>query len=132
VLRAEVLVIDVKHNNARSYLAMGLFLHCCFNFLFAQQLDVGGEKVTADKILVAPGGWPTKPSIPGIEHAITSNEVFFLPSPPKRIIIVGGGYIAIEFANVFNGYGSKVTQMYRGDLWLRGFDNDVRNHLTVR
>eukprot|EP00960_Hanusia_phi_P066078 766302-Hanusia_phi.AAC.3 len=93
-------------------------------------VDVGGKKYTADKILVAVGGWPSLPKIPGIEHAISSNEAFFLKERPERVIVVGGGYIAIEFAGIFNGYGSKVTQLYRGDLWLRGFDKDVREHLV--
>ncbi|EKX50730.1 hypothetical protein GUITHDRAFT_66527 [Guillardia theta CCMP2712] len=93
-------------------------------------VDVDGKKYTADKILVAVGGWPSLPKIPGIEHAITSNEAFFLKERPQRVIVVGGGYIAIEFAGIFNGYGSQVTQLYRGDLWLRGFDKDVREHLV--
>jgi len=96
----------------------------------AHTVDVGGKKVTADKILVAVGGWPYTPEFPGSEHVITSNEAFFLPTPPKRAIVVGGGYIAVEFANIFHGYGSKVTQLYRGEKWLRGFDGDVRDHLT--
>lgn len=94
-------------------------------------VDVGGKKVTADKILVCVGGWPVVPKFPGSELAITSNEAFFLDKPPKTAIVVGGGYIAVEFANIFNGYGTKVTQLYRGDMWLRGFDNDVRTHLAA-
>uniref|UniRef100_A0A7S2IFZ0 Uncharacterized protein n=1 Tax=Helicotheca tamesis TaxID=374047 RepID=A0A7S2IFZ0_9STRA len=86
--------------------------------------------VTADKVLVAVGGWPFKPSIPGIEHTITSNEIFYLPEQPKRIVIVGGGFIAVEFANIMDGLGSDVTLMYRGDMFLRGFDNDMRTHLA--
>jgi glutathione reductase (NADPH) len=93
----------------------------------AHTVEVGGKKVTADKILVAVGGWPYLPKFEGSEHVITSNEAFFLPTPPKRAIVVGGGYIAVEFAQIFAGYGSKVTQLYRGDKWLRGFDNDVRD-----
>jgi len=97
----------------------------------AHTLDVGGKKVTADKILVAVGGWPSKPTFPGSDLAITSNEAFFLEKPPKTAIVVGGGYIAVEFANIFAGYGTKVTQLYRGDMWLRGFDMDVRTHLAT-
>ena len=85
---------------------------------------------TAEKILVATGAWPSLPPIPGIEHAITSNEAFHLPSLPKRMLIVGGGYIAVEFAGIFNGLGVETTLMYRGANILRGFDNDVRAHLT--
>ena len=86
--------------------------------------------VTAKNILIAVGGWPYKPSnIPGIEHAITSNEIFYLEEQPKRIVVVGGGFIALEFASIMDGLGSDVTLMYRGDLFLRGFDIDMRNHL---
>jgi glutathione reductase (NADPH) len=92
-------------------------------------LDVGGTLVTADKILIATGGWPSIPEFPGNEHVITSNEAFYLDELPRRVLIVGGGYIAVEFAGIFHGYGSKVTQLYRGDLFLRGFDEDVRHHL---
>jgi glutathione reductase (NADPH) len=90
-----------------------------------------GEKktLTAKNILVAVGGWPFKPDIPGIEHTITSNEIFYLPEQPKRIVIVGGGFIAVEFASIMNGLGSDVTLMYRGELFLRGFDQDMREHL---
>eukprot|EP00523_Entomoneis_sp_CCMP467_P010938 CAMPEP_0168739174 /NCGR_PEP_ID=MMETSP0724-20121128/11316_1 /TAXON_ID=265536 /ORGANISM="Amphiprora sp., Strain CCMP467" /LENGTH=522 /DNA_ID=CAMNT_0008786547 /DNA_START=106 /DNA_END=1674 /DNA_ORIENTATION=- len=79
--------------------------------------------------VVATGGWPYKPSIPGIEHTITSNEIFYLPEQPKRIVVVGGGFIALEFAQIMDGMGSDVTLMYRGDLFLRGFDQDVREVL---
>jgi len=96
----------------------------------AHTLDVGGQTVTADKILVATGGWPSVPDFPGREHVITSNEAFFLEELPKRCIIVGGGYIAVEFAGILHGYGSHVTQLYRGDLFLRGFDQDLRSHLA--
>mmetsp|Transcript_21540 Transcript_21540/g.45085 ORF Transcript_21540/g.45085 Transcript_21540/m.45085 type:complete len:534 (+) Transcript_21540:102-1703(+) len=85
--------------------------------------------VTAKNILIAVGGWPFKPDIPGIEHAITSNEIFYLEEQPKRIVVVGGGFIALEFASIMDGLGSDVTLMYRGDLFLRGFDGDMRNHL---
>ena len=88
------------------------------------------RRVTAETILVATGGWPSLPTIPGIEHAITSNEALDLPDLPKRIIIVGGGYIAVEFAGIFNGVGSHVTEVIRGDKILRGFDEDVRDTLT--
>ncbi len=90
-----------------------------------------GTTVTADKILVATGAWPAPPKdLPGVEHAITSNEAFHLPELPKRILIVGGGYIAVEFAGIFNGLGVETTLMYRGPNILRGFDDGVRAHLA--
>jgi glutathione reductase (NADPH) len=95
----------------------------------AHTVAIGERRVTAQHILVATGGWPVKPSIPGIEHAITSNEAFELAALPKRILIVGGGYVAVEFAGIFHGLGSEVTLCYRGEQILRGFDDDVRKHL---
>ena len=89
-------------------------------------IEVGERKVTAETILIATGGHPWKPEIPGIEHAITSDEAFYLDDLPSRVAVVGGGFIACEFAGIFNGLGSKVTQIYRGDAVLRGFDPDVR------
>jgi len=99
-------------------------------FIDAHTLDVGGDTITAETILIATGGWPTLPDIPGIEHAISSNEVFHLADLPKRVAVVGGGYIAVEFAGVFNGLGAETTLLYRGEQILRGFDDDVRNHLA--
>ena len=96
----------------------------------AHTIEVGGETVTAAHILIATGGWPVIPDIPGKEHAITSNEAFYLPDLPRRIVVVGGGYIAVEFAAIFHGYGADVTQLYRGELFLRGFDVDVRRTLA--
>lgn len=96
----------------------------------AHTVEVGGKRVTAERILVATGGWPTVPDIPGNEHIITSNDVFFLDKLPKRAIVVGGGYIAVEFAGIFNGLGVETTQLYRGPLFLRGFDEDVRSFLA--
>jgi glutathione reductase (NADPH) len=89
-----------------------------------------GARVHAETILIATGGWPHMgPEIPGIEHAISSNEAFHLTELPKRIVIQGGGYIAVEFACIFAGLGSKVTLVYRGENILRGFDDDLREHL---
>jgi glutathione reductase (NADPH) len=85
---------------------------------------------SAEKVLVATGGRPVLPPIPGIELAITSNEAFHLQQLPKRIVIVGGGYIAVEFAGIFAGLGVETTLIYRGANILRGFDNDVRAHLA--
>ncbi|MFN3242885.1 MAG: glutathione-disulfide reductase [Planctomycetota bacterium] len=90
------------------------------------EVEVGGRRITADKILIATGGWPRRDTRPGTELGITSNEVFDLPEFPRRILIAGGGYIAVEFAGIFNGLGAEVTQLYRGPLFLRGFDRDVR------
>ncbi len=89
---------------------------------------VGEQQYRAEKILIATGGWPYIPEIPGREYAITSNEVFDLPAFPERLAVVGGGYIAVEFAGIFNGLGAQVTQLYRGPLFLRGFDADIRAH----
>ncbi|KAA9130569.1 glutathione-disulfide reductase [Marinihelvus fidelis] len=87
---------------------------------------VGERRITAERILLAVGGWPWVPDFPGREHVITSNEAFHLESLPGRVIVVGGGYIACEFAGIFNGLGSETHQVYRGDAVLRGFDDDVR------
>lgn len=97
----------------------------------AHTVEIGGKTVTADKILIATGGWPTMPDVPGIEHVITSNEALDLKELPKRMIVVGGGYIAVEFAGVFNGAGVEVTEIIRAPNILRGFDEDVRNHLRA-
>jgi len=94
-------------------------------------VEVNGKRHTAAHILVATGGWPMKPDVPGMEHAITSNEAFFLDRLPPRVLIGGGGYIAVEFAGIFNGLGSHVTQLYRGPLFLRGFDDDARGFLAA-
>ncbi len=98
--------------------------------LDAHTVEVAGRKITATHILVATGGWPTVPDVPGKEHAITSNEAFHLPEMPRRIVIVGGGYIAVEFAGIFHGLGVEVIQLYRGALFMRGFDIDVRKTLA--
>ena len=92
----------------------------------AHTVEVNGTQYHAKKILLATGSWPTKPEFPGNELAITSNEIFDLDSFPQRLLVVGGGYIASEFACIFNGLGAQVTQLYRGDLFMRGFDNDIR------
>ena len=100
-------------------------------FADAHTLRLGsGEAVTAKYVLIATGSAPNHgPAIPGIEHVISSNEAFHLTELPKRIVIQGGGYIALEFAGIFAGFGSDVTVIYRGDNILRGFDEDVRTHL---
>lgn len=85
---------------------------------------------TARRILIATGGRPVKPDFPGAELGITSDEAFHLPTLPKRVMVVGGGYIAVEFAGIFNGLGVETTLLYRGANILRGFDDDVRSHLA--
>jgi len=94
-------------------------------------VEIDGKSYSAEKILVACGGWPTMPRIPGIEHVITSNEALDLPQFPKRIVIVGGGYIAVEFAGIFNALGSDVTIIIRAPEILRSFDEDVRETLSA-
>ena len=94
----------------------------------AHAVAVADRTFTAGKILIATGGWPHIPRFPGSELAVSSNEIFDLEQFPKRLVIVGGGYIAVEFAGIFNGLGSQVTQLYRGPLFLRGFDADIRAH----
>ena len=96
----------------------------------AHTLDVGGETVTADKILIATGGRPETDDVPGAKHAIVSDDAFYLSERPNRVLVVGGGYIAVEFAGIFNGYGADTSLIYRRDLFLRGFDMDVRIHLA--
>jgi glutathione reductase (NADPH) len=94
-------------------------------------VELDGRRVTAKYLLVAAGAHPSLPHLPGIEHAITSNDAFELPALPRRTLIVGGGYIAVEFAGIFNGLGSQVTVSYRGAQILRGFDDDARHHLAA-
>ncbi len=98
----------------------------------AIRLAKSSETITASKILIATGGKPNlDAALPGVEHAITSNEAFDLKELPKRIVVAGGGYIAVEFASIFNGLGSEVTLLYRGEKILRGFDEDLRDGLTA-
>lgn len=92
----------------------------------AHHVAVAGETVSAEKILVATGGWPWVPDFPGKEHVLDSNRVFDLERFPQRFLVLGGGYIAVEFASIFNGLGSESHLVYRGELFLRGFDREVR------
>lgn len=91
---------------------------------------IGEQRVSARHILLATGGWPWVPDFPGREHAITSNEVFHLSELPRRVVVVGGGYIAVEFAGIFNGLGAETQLLYRGELFLRGFDRELREQLA--
>src|SRR5690606_23565814 len=98
--------------------------------LDAHTVEVGGEKYEAERILVATGNWPVIPEFPGRQHVISSNGAFHLREFPRRVIVVGGGYIAVEFAGIFNGLGAKTTLVYRGPLFLRGFDRECREFLA--
>ena len=93
------------------------------------QVEVNGQTYTAGHILIATGGWPQLPDIPGKELAISSNEAFHLQQLPRRVLVVGGGYIAVEFASIFQGLGAQTSLLYRGEMFLRGFDGAVRRHL---
>ena len=88
-----------------------------------------GQRITAGQILIATGGWPVRPNVPGAEHGITSNEVFHLEQFPRRVVIAGGGYIANEFAGIFNEFGAQVTVVNRSDTILRGYDEQIRDRL---
>jgi glutathione reductase (NADPH) len=96
----------------------------------AHTIAIGESRYSTGHILVATGGWPTVPELPGAEHAITSNEAFHLERMPERVIIVGGGYIGVEFAGIFHGLGASVTELYYRALFLRGFDDDARRSVA--
>lgn len=98
--------------------------------LDANTVEVEGVRFTAKNILIAVGGWPFIPDIPGRELAISSNELFYLDTLPKHAVVVGGGYIATEFAGILHGLGVDVEQIYRRDLFLRGFDAEIRQELA--
>jgi glutathione reductase (NADPH) len=93
-------------------------------------VEIEGRRISAANILVATGSRPSVPAIPGIDYAITSDQAFHLPELPRRVIVVGGGYIAVEFTGIYHGLGGEATQLYRGPLFLRGFDEDVRKTLA--
>ncbi len=96
----------------------------------AHTLAVDGRKVTAEHILIATGSRPWIPDFPGAEHVITSDDAFYLPKFPKRAVVVGGGYIGVEFAGILAGLGAETSLLYRGPLFLRGFDDDVRKRVA--
>ena len=98
--------------------------------LDAHTLEVDGREVSAEYILIATGSWPHVPEFPGRELVITSNEAFYLEEFPERVVVVGGGYIAVEFAGIFSGLGAHTTQLYRGPLFLRGFDDSIRRFVV--
>ncbi|MGB8698202.1 MAG: glutathione-disulfide reductase [Thermosynechococcaceae cyanobacterium] len=95
----------------------------------AHTIAIGDQTVTADKILIAVGGRPVKPDIPGVEHTLTSDDMFHLAEQPKRFVVLGGGYIGVEFACILRGMGSEVTQILKYDKILRGFDEDLRTEI---
>ena len=97
----------------------------------ANEVEVDGVRHRAERIVVATGGWPMAADVPGGERAISSNEIFDLARFPARLAVIGGGYIASEFASIFNGLGARVTQLYRGEQILRGFDRDIRSHVAA-
>jgi len=103
--------------------------HACVHD--AHTLEVAGRTITAANILIATGSQPSMPDIPGIELALSSDQIFHLAELPRRIVVVGGGYIAVEFAGIFHALGVATTQLYRGPLFLRGFDDDVREFLAA-
>lgn len=97
----------------------------------AHTVAVGAQRLTAQNILMATGGKPSVPEIAGREHVISSNEIFDIDPFPKRLLVVGGGYIACEFASIFKGLGAQVTQLYRGAQVLRGFDDEIRGFIAA-
>ncbi len=97
----------------------------------AHTVEVEGKHYTAENILVAAGSWPNDHRFEGHEHLITSNEAFYLDELPKRVVVEGGGYIAVEFAGIFAGLGVETTLVYRGEMFMRGFDEDIRHHLKA-
>jgi glutathione reductase (NADPH) len=106
-------------------------LHGRAHIVDRHTLEVAGQRYTSEYILVATGSRPwMPPEVEGIEHAISSDQAFHLPEQPRRLLVLGGGYIAVEFAGILHGLGSEVTQLYRGPLFLRGFDDDARQHLA--
>ena len=112
----------LKNNNVITFKGVG-------NIIDEHTVSIGGNNITAENLLIAVGGWPSTPDIPGIENVISSNEALELKELPKTIAIVGGGYIGVEFASIFASFGVHVTLVLRGDYILRGFDSDVRKKL---
>lgn len=122
--KAEISRLNGIYNNMLDNTGVEVF-NARATLVGPNEVEVGGERVKATRILVATGGWPYMPALPGIEHAVSSNEIFDLEAFPQRILIVGGGYVAVEFAGVFNGLGSQVHLSYRGPQVLKSFDQDM-------
>lgn len=125
----EIQRLNGIHRNLLSDAGVTLF-EVTATLLDDHTVDLGDRTVTAEHILIATGSWPFVPDFPGNEHVITSNEAFYLETFPERVVVVGGGYIAVEFAGIFNGLGAATTQIYRGPLFLRGFDDGVRRFVA--
>ncbi len=125
VVNKEVARLSQVHMNLLNKFGVELFRGYA-KFLDPHTLDIAGRKVTADKILIAVGGRPVRPDLPGSEHTIVSDDMFHLPAQPKHIVILGAGYIGVEFACIMNGLGTQVTQLIRGEGILKGFDEDIR------
>lgn len=106
-------------------------MHGRATLLDAHTVSINGQQISARHILVATGGWPVKPDIPGAEFAITSNEFFHLDVFPKRVVVFGGGYIAVELSSIFNGLGAKTSLVYRGEQVLKDFDADLGTMLAT-
>jgi len=124
----ELARLNQIYNNLLTNSGVTVF-HDFARLISSDTAQVGIHQISAKYILLAPGGTAYLPKITGIEHAITSNELFALPKLPAKIAIVGGGYIAVEFASILQALGAKVTLIYRSDLFLRGFDQDLRSLL---
>ena len=107
------------------------FIHERARFIDHHTVQVGDRTITAERILIAVGGVPVRPDIPGIEHAIVSDDMFKLETQPQHIVILGAGYIGCEFAGIMNGLGTKVTQVIRPEMILRGFDGDLRSAIQT-
>ncbi|MDJ0519768.1 MAG: glutathione-disulfide reductase [Trichodesmium sp. MO_231.B1] len=127
-VNTEVLRLNKLHISFLEKAGVGL-IEGYAKFIDPHTVEVGDRKITADKILIAVGGKPEKINIPGIEHTVTSREMFHLTEKPKRMAVWGGGYIGVEFAGILNGLGTEVTQIIRRDLILRGFDDDIRSNI---
>ncbi len=122
-----------RHSHERSLTKLGIHLiHDRAQFIDAHTLEVGEQKITADYILIAVGGRSIKPNIPGVEHAVTSNEMFHLPQLPKRIAIIGGGYIGVEFASALHAFGTEVVLMNHEHCILNGFDPAISTTIHQR
>ena len=111
--------------------AQANLLHGRARIVSPHEVEVDGQHYRARHILVATGGHPVRPQMPGAEHAVSSSEMFDLPRFPQRLVVVGGGYIACEMASIFRGLGARVTQLVRGARLLRGFDDEIAAFLAV-
>jgi len=118
-------IYDALLNNAGAELINGYA-----SIVDAHTVAVGEKKYSAKYILIAVGGWPRKPSFPGSEYTIDSNQVFYMENFPEKVLVQGGGYISVEFAGIFRGLGADAELVYRGPLFLRGFDEEIRNFVA--